>query len=313
MKERGIGGSSIRVVSARTGIPVDTLRVWERRYGFPKPARRAGGSRIYAEDDITRLQLVASALELGFRPGDVIALSQKELDELVAATRRDARLSPGADEPALTVDGSPLEAVLDALRRDDVVALRSVLRGAAVTLGPRAFVTELAHPLAVRVGELWASGDLDVRHEHLASASLTTQLRLLLGAFEDTERTPVVVLTTLPGEPHTLGLEMVAVYLAARASAPRLLGADTPPEQIADAARAFRADAVGIHVSPVADPARTAEDAKRLLSALPRETELWLGGGGAERVALRHRRVRQVATWSALDEAIAAVRETRAA
>ena len=130
------------------------------------------------------------------------------------------------DGPAPTVD-----AVVEALRADDIAGVRSLLRAAAVSLGPRAFVTEIAHPLAVRVGELWARGFLEVRHEHVASACLTSQLHLLLGALEDGDRSPSVLLATLPGEPHLLGLDMVAVYLAANLAAPHVLGADTPPAQ----------------------------------------------------------------------------------
>jgi DNA-binding transcriptional MerR regulator len=322
MKASSVGGASIRVVSARTGIPVDTLRVWERRYGFPKPGRREGGSRIYAEDDIARLQAVAAALSVGFRPGDVIPLPRKDVEALVEATRRDAAQAtstarapapPASDARPSSERRDMVGAVVDKLRADDVVGLRALLRSCAVTLGPRRFVTDLAHPLAVRVGELWADGVLDVRHEHLASATLSTQLRLLLGAFEDSERAPVVVLTTLPGEPHTLGLEMISVYLAAHSASPRLLGPDTPPDQIAAAARGMGADAAGIAVSPVADAAETAELARRLFALLPPRCELWVGGGGASKVTLDGERVRHVGSWQDLDDAIEASRRTRAA
>ncbi|HEY6933316.1 MAG TPA: DICT sensory domain-containing protein [Marmoricola sp.] len=45
-------------LAARTGVPPATLRSWEARYGFPRPTRRNGGHRRYAEAD------VASVLEL---------------------------------------------------------------------------------------------------------------------------------------------------------------------------------------------------------------------------------------------------------
>lgn len=305
-------GASIRVVSARTGIPADTLRIWERRYGVPRPARREGGSRVYTEDDIARLQAMAAAVAVGLRPGDVARLRVDELVALVRATQRDA----GPPKPATAVDvrgEDALEAAITKLRTDDVVGLRALFRATAVTFGPRRFVTDFAHPLAVRVGELWAGGELDVRHEHLASASLSTQLRLLLGAFEEAEQPPVVVLTTLPGEPHTLGLEMISVYLAARSASPRMLGPDTPPEQIAEAARALRADVAGIAVSPVADALSTSEHARRLFDLLPPSCELWVGGGGATKVTLRGRRVRHVTTWDELDAAIDASGSPRAA
>src|SRR5690606_17590983 len=75
---RSLEGLSIRVVVNRTGIPADTLRMWERRYGFPKPSRRAGGSRLYTEEDVVRLKLVSQALAAGFRPGEVVPLPVEE-------------------------------------------------------------------------------------------------------------------------------------------------------------------------------------------------------------------------------------------
>ncbi|MGE0106807.1 MAG: MerR family DNA-binding transcriptional regulator, partial [Thiomonas sp.] len=38
---------SIAAVERDTGIGKDTLRVWERRYGFPQPHRDASGDRLY--------------------------------------------------------------------------------------------------------------------------------------------------------------------------------------------------------------------------------------------------------------------------
>lgn len=43
---------SISDLSDRTGVPPATLRSWESRYGFPRPTRRAGGHRRYAESDV---------------------------------------------------------------------------------------------------------------------------------------------------------------------------------------------------------------------------------------------------------------------
>jgi DICT domain-containing protein len=38
-------------LSARTGLPAGTLRMWESRHGFPAPARLPGGHRRYSERD----------------------------------------------------------------------------------------------------------------------------------------------------------------------------------------------------------------------------------------------------------------------
>src|ERR1700749_4334812 len=39
-------------LSARTGLPAGTLRMWESRHGFPSPARLPGGHRRYSERDV---------------------------------------------------------------------------------------------------------------------------------------------------------------------------------------------------------------------------------------------------------------------
>ena len=319
-------GASIRVVANRTGIPADTLRMWERRYGFPHPSRRTGGSRVYSEDDIARLHLIARALDAGFRPGEVVTLASSDLTRLVEATVAEAppgarsrsragaapRSGARALEGAASTRGAESAAVIDqlieALRADDIRGVQSLLRAAAVAHEPRAFVTDVAHPLATRIGELWAGGVLDVRHEHLASACLTSQLHLLLGALDDGERSPSVLLATLPGEPHLLGLDMVAVVLAASHAAPRVLGADTPPQQLAEAARALDVDAVGVSISPAAPRRSTMHEVRKLLSLLPADVELWLGGAGARFVVDSAPTARLVDTWSDLDAALTSLR-----
>jgi DNA-binding transcriptional MerR regulator/methylmalonyl-CoA mutase cobalamin-binding subunit len=297
---------SIRVVSSQTGIPAETLRVWERRYGFPKPARRSGGGRLYGEQDVARLHLIARAREAGYRPGDVIALSDREILRLVedkaAARPTDQRsfVAPSVDQ--LVAD----------IRANEVTRVRATLRSLAITLGPKVFVTDVAHPLAVAIGCAWEQGTIDVHQEHLASALVSMQLRLLLSAFEDGEGAPVVVLATLPGEAHALGLEMVAVYLAAHRATPRLLGADTPADQIARAARAMDADVIGISVSLAHESAvaRPHVDALRRALADLGDTELWIGGGGAPGVIdeAPGDRVRVAMTWADVDGALAAFR-----
>jgi MerR family transcriptional regulator, light-induced transcriptional regulator len=311
--EEALAGASIRVVSNRTGIAADTLRMWERRYGFPRPARRAGGSRVYSEDDVARLHLLARAINAGFRPSEVVTLPAADLSKLVEASAADSPprgngSSMRAAQGAQPGPAPSLDAVIEALRTDDIAGVRSLLRAAAVSLGPRAFVTELAHPLAVRVGELWAGGVLEVRHEHVASACLTSQLHLLLGALEDGERAPNVLLATLPGEPHLLGLDMVAVYLAANLAAPHVLGADSPPAEIAAAAKAFDVDAVGVSISPAADRRAASRALKQLSETLPSRTELWLGGTGAALVAEAAPSALVMLTWTEVDNALSELR-----
>ncbi len=41
---------AISTVERNTGIGRDTLRIWERRYGFPTPERNDKGERVYSAE-----------------------------------------------------------------------------------------------------------------------------------------------------------------------------------------------------------------------------------------------------------------------
>lgn len=295
-------GSTIRVISELSQIPMGTLRAWERRYGFPKPARREGSNRrVYDAEQLARLREIARALSCGYRPGDVIHLSLNQLQALLNGeppTRAAPNGQAIADIPAL----------IEALLRDDAQRIEDELRLAAAALGPQRFVTDVAQPLAVAVGEAWASGKLSVRHEHLMTECLSTQLRALLATQVCAPGSPTVVLATLPEEPHTLGLQMVALYVAVGGARPRLLGASTPPEQIIAAAHAFRARAVGVALTASGDVAAKRRHLRRLTQALPSSVALWIGGADAATFAKISEHVAPLLTWGAIDAALADLR-----
>lgn len=296
---------SIRLAARMSGISPHTLRMWERRYGFPVPERTPGGARRYTEADVTNLKLVAQALETGYRAGDVVGQSASHLRTLIAE-----------QVPALSGDPPPeLDELASAIRRDDVDVVRQQLRQAVAALGPTRFLVEFAHPLALLVGDMWASGEIAIRQEHLATDQLSTQLRTLLGGFDDEQGAPRVLLSTLPDETHGLALDMVALYLAAQHATPLSLGVSTPVREIAAAAMALDADVVGLSVSPAADPEHTTQRLTELIGELPRRVELWVGGQGAQQLDLTAVGATATIGWESIDGELKRWRElnTRAA
>ena len=73
----------IRAAAKQTGISIDTLRAWEKRYQVVAPQRDERG-RLYTEADMQRLSLLNAAVEKGHAIGRVAALSNKELLALIA-------------------------------------------------------------------------------------------------------------------------------------------------------------------------------------------------------------------------------------
>ncbi len=83
---------NISGVERETGLSKDVLRMWERRYGFPKPGRDDNGERQYTVADLGKLRAVKRLMDVGLRPGKIMALSQEELNAMA-----DTRIPPRRD------------------------------------------------------------------------------------------------------------------------------------------------------------------------------------------------------------------------
>jgi DNA-binding transcriptional MerR regulator len=71
----------IGAVAKATGINASTLRIWEHRYGLPKPHRTDGGARRYAPSEVQRLKLIKALVDVGHKPSNLSSLSIDELAE----------------------------------------------------------------------------------------------------------------------------------------------------------------------------------------------------------------------------------------
>ena len=74
---------SIAAVERDTGLAKDTLRVWERRYGFPAPTRDANGERLYPPEQVEKLRLIRRLIDHGRRPAGVVGASIEELASML--------------------------------------------------------------------------------------------------------------------------------------------------------------------------------------------------------------------------------------
>lgn len=76
----------IGAVSRLTGVPADTLRVWERRYSVVAPVRSDSGTRLYGPDDVSRLTLIKRLVDRGDAISSVANLTLGQLRERVRGT-----------------------------------------------------------------------------------------------------------------------------------------------------------------------------------------------------------------------------------
>ena len=280
MTRGGKGMLSIGALSAATGITVETLRSWERRYGFPVAERKPSGHRVYSLDTVARLRLVSEALGRGHRAAEVVAASESALDSLLAALPKVslvARDLPATGEPTSL---SSAEEHFAAIRDFDAEQLKRSFQSHWARSGPLRFVQDHAAPFLHGIGEAWSAGTLDVRHEHFASAWLGDFLRTVRIPMDDRATGPVIALATLPGEQHGMGLQMCAVVCAAAGWRALMLGTDTPIAQVVALTREAPIAAVAISCAAPRRP-QTGAQLRNLRRRLSRGIPLIVGGSGA--------------------------------
>ncbi len=261
-------------VTRRTGIGEHTLRAWERRFGFPSPLRLPSGHRRYPVEQVQQLMLIGEALRCGYRAGDVVPLPLEGLEQLL----RDSGRAEG-----LIREPSPawLEQIVDSALRFDRQDLAAQLRYASSTLGIGRFLRERVTPILIEVGDAWSRGDLEIRHEHFISEVLEDELRSLRSPLESAGTGRPILLANLPDEFHELGLQIAAVEVAAAGRTLRILGRNTPVEEIAETALTIDAAAVGLSISRFGVTDVTSQAVNEVRRLLPKRIHLWLGGGGA--------------------------------
>lgn len=294
---------SIAAVERDTGLSKDTLRVWERRYGFPMPGRDAAGERQYTGVQVDRLRVIKRLLDAGHRPGRVVPLTLEQLQAQASQTRdRPERGVP----PAQGCDD--LRQRIDLIRSHDTTALRSELVRLVSRLGVARFATEVAADLNAAVGEAWLRGQLEVFEEHLYTETVQTVLRTAIAGVPEpaADDSPRVLLATFPGEPHGLGLLMAQAVLSDAGCRCVSLGVQTPLWDIVRAAAALRSDIVALSFSGCMGPNPIASGLAELRAKLPAAVAVWAGGSAP---VLHRRLLAGVRPLAMLEELSAALQE----
>lgn len=291
---------SIAAVERDTGLSKDTLRVWERRYGFPAPLRDALGERSYPVEQLARLRLIKRLLDAGHRPGRIVPLPSDQLQALAGDGEPDAAVPSGAE----------LQSLLALIREPDAAALRAELARLLGRAGLMSFVTGVIAPLNGVVGEAWLRGQLEVWQEHVYTEAIQSVLRqaVLAMPVPPASARPRVLLSTVPGEPHGLGLLMAEAVFTNEGSCCLSLGVSTPLWDIVLAASAHRADIVALSFTGFLTPAQVGEGLAELRAKLPPAVQVWAGGSAP---ALQRRSVPGVTALASLDALPAALQRWR--
>jgi DNA-binding transcriptional MerR regulator/methylmalonyl-CoA mutase cobalamin-binding subunit len=271
IKGDGASAMSIAAVERDCGLSKDTLRVWERRYGFPAPLRDDHDERLYPAEQVGKLRLLRRLIDAGHRPSKIVTWS---IEELIALARP-------ATEPPVGTERPEVRDVLDLLRAHRPDRLREAVAGQVLQHGLGAFAMAVAPDLARAVGAAWSRGDLEIHQEHVFTEQLTAVLRSAINGVLNgrlSSDPPRVLLTTFPQEPHALGILMAEAVFVLQGCPTVSLGARVPIPEIASAARAHGAQIVALSFSACMTSAQAHGGLAELRRTMDPGVQIWAGG-----------------------------------
>ncbi len=287
-----VGGAARRL-----GIPVGTLRTWERRHGIGPSGRSPGGHRRYTAADLSRLRAMRTLVESGIPPAQAAALATLAAPgDLAAALAASAQADLGPPGGPAVTDGTPAgtagttvatagtplppEAVIRAANLLDAPLLLAVFRDVFARRGVTAGWQRLAVPALREVGDLTPRAAGHGAAEHMLSGCLLAALLGVIARAPAPHALRPVVLGCAAEEQHVLPVYALHAELAGRGVDVRQLGSRVPRPALAHAITAVRPAAVFLwsQLAATADPA--------LLDGLPAGVRRVVGGPGWPRSAL---------------------------
>ena len=261
---------TIKAVSQTTGVSIETLRAWERRYRIVVPQRDPNGRRSYAPEDVIRLRKLREATERGHAISKLARYSDEEIGKLLA--------EPGGRGQATAASRSFAEQMLTAAMHYRPDECEQALSMALALLPLRSVVTSVLSPVLIEIGERWHAGTATIAQERLITSTVRKQVGAVIDTYNRIATGPTLVLTTVAGERHEVGLLMGALLASSRGIRCQYLGPDVPAADIAVFADKVGAAAVALSFVHADVIAQTVVELDTLAKELPPHIELWAGG-----------------------------------
>jgi methanogenic corrinoid protein MtbC1 len=262
---------NIKAVVQQTGIPADTVRAWERRYGVPQPQRTGTGRRLYSEHDIAAIRWLRERTAAGMTISQAIHQFTTLGDEALAEPPRDEDVGPRTPD---VLAGELLQALLSY----DEDRANAITGEAFALYRVEDVCLRVFSPVLAEIGDRWHRREATVAQEHFAAHFIQRRLAALLQVYAPVAGRGTILAACVPDEEHEIGLLMLSLFLARRAWQVVYLGASVPVADLLSAVVRLRPDLVCLSSTS----ARTVPGLEAALRALdqlpPPQPRIALGG-----------------------------------
>lgn len=255
---------SIQQLSSELSIGVDTLRIWERRYGFPRPSRDSRGHRRYPPGQLEELRTVRKLQTLGYRPNRIFSLTHPQRLQLLQEQTEQL-------PPDVAIDR-------DLILKGALAELETRLYTVLEQQGVANLIFERLIPITGILDRHWSDGSLSIAREHMVSDMISDLLKNQLTEAQPSAQGPLLIFLTLCGERHKLGLMMSATLFQQAGARCRLIQEELPLSEIPRIAEETDCAAVALSFSRHYPTRQAKKDLAALRNSLNREIRIIAGG-----------------------------------
>lgn len=231
---------SISDIENLVGVKAHTLRIWEQRYSFLKPKRKASLHRTYDNEDLKKLLQVTHLYRKGYKISHIAALSELELRRLSLEPTENA-----IDFPVFI--NQLLEASIDLEQH----LFESRLNYIILRVGFEKTVTEVLFPLLHKLGLLWMVEKISPAQEHFASAIVIKKLLVAidgLPGFSGNTSERRVLLFTPENEYHEIPMLLINYCLRKNGVHCRYIGKNCSVDVLKSFVQVYRPTEIYFHV-----------------------------------------------------------------
>lgn len=268
----------IQIVTRRTGVSADVLRVWEKRYAVVTPVRSTSGRRLYSDADVERLRLLVQATRAGRPIGQVATLPTTALVALLDEEAPDPhprrqRGNAAAAPTAPSADDDLLDGCIRAIGDFDAVALDLQLGRAIVALSADDFLDTVVVPLVDYLRARMLDGSLRRPHIHLAHAVLRRVLDHVVATATAPLASRDLVVAPLGAHAHELDALIVAAAAAADGWRVTYVGAGVPADDVAETLQHVGGHVLALSLAASSGDRVIPRELRRLRALLPARVE----------------------------------------
>ncbi len=260
---------TIKAVSMATGVSIETLRAWERRYGVVQPKRDASGRRAYEPADVLRLKKLREATENGHAISKLAKLSDEQLNSTALMAQSATALEHNA--PAFA------QRMLKAAENYQPDQCDHALSMAMALLPLLEVIKQVISPVLKTVGERWHQGSLTIGQERIISQSIEKHVTIALDNYNRITAGSPIVFAIVGSERHEFGILMSALLAASHGFRCVYIGPEIPAEDLA--VLVTRVNARALVMSFVfSKTASNKNELRKLLGLCPSWLPIWVGG-----------------------------------